>query len=222
MAPWEELSRLAAATPGPRQSLWSRLSEVGLLGLVMTVSGLQMAMLLARRWRPPAWAANLLSRLSPCRSINRYGLFAVMTTTRPEMIVEGSEDGVHWQPYRFRYKPQEPHRAPGFVAPHQPRLDWQLWFAALGSAGQHRWFARFLIRLLEGSPTVTALLATDSPFRVHPPRTIRARLYQYEMTHPDERRRTGAWWKRTELGPYCAPIALRSLPDRPSEGRETR
>ena len=146
----------------PRGSLWRQLSEAGLFALVMTVSSLQIATMFARRWRPPAWAAKLLAWLSPFRSINRYGLFAVMTTTRPEIIVEASEDGVHWEPYVFRYKPQDPRRAPGFVAPHQPRLDWQIWFAALGDLWMNPWFVRFLIRLLEGSPAVTALLASTS------------------------------------------------------------
>ena len=55
-----------------------------------------------------------------------------MTTSRPEIIVEGSYDGEAWLPYEFKNKPGDLRRRPGFIAPHQPRLDWQMWFAALG------------------------------------------------------------------------------------------
>ena len=70
--------------------------------------------------------------LEPYRTFNSYGLFAVMTTERHEIIVEGSNDGVNWLPYEFKYKPGDVMKRPGFVAPYQPRLDWQMWFAALG------------------------------------------------------------------------------------------
>ena len=85
----------------------------------------------------------------PFRLTSPYGLFAVMTTTRDEIIVEGSDDGVHWREYQFRYKPGDVNRRPPWNIPHQPRLDWQMWFAALGGAGQNPWFSRFLERLLE-------------------------------------------------------------------------
>src|ERR1019366_2863005 len=73
------------------------------------------------------------SRASSFGIVNGYGLFAVMTTTRPEISIEGSNDNVEWQPYVFKYKPGPLNRAPGWVAPDQPRLDWQMWFAALGT-----------------------------------------------------------------------------------------
>jgi hypothetical protein len=72
----------------------------------------------------------------PFRLVNHYGLFAVMTTERPEIILEGSDDGRSWKPYEFRYKPGDPSRRPRFVAPLEPRLDWQMWFAALGITGR--------------------------------------------------------------------------------------
>ena len=114
--------------------------------------------------------------LSPLRIVNSYGLFAIMTTRRPEIIVEGSADGVRWLPYGFRYKPGDPARKPAFVAPHQPRLDWQMWFAALDRCEANPWFLRFLLRLQEGSPAVTRLLA-DNPFSGAPPAWIRARRW---------------------------------------------
>jgi len=126
----------------------------------------------------------------------------VMTTQRPEIVIEGSLDGVTWRPYEFRYKPGDPARRPKFVEPHQPRLDWQMWFAALGGYEQNPWVRAFLERLLEGSPAVLGLLATN-PFPNGPPRYVRAVLYDYRFTDFGERQATGAWWKRRELGLFC-------------------
>ena len=107
--------------------------------------------------------------VAPFRTINGYGLFAVMTKERKEILVQGSEDGVSWNAYTFRFKPGDPRRAPPWVAPYMPRLDWQMWFAALGTAEQNPWFFRFLERLLEGSPAVSDLLE-ENPFANNPPR----------------------------------------------------
>jgi hypothetical protein len=150
--------------------------------------------------------ASLIRLLDPFRSVCSYGLFAVMTTERPEIVIEGSNDRVEWREYRFRYKTSRPQDPPRLVAPHQPRLDWQMWFAALGSPPA--WFVAFLARLLEGSPDVLQLLGPN-PFPDGPPRYIRALLYDYRMTDLETRRRTGAWWRRTLIGPYF-PIATRA------------
>jgi hypothetical protein len=130
-----------------------------------------------------------------------------MTTSRPEIIVEGSEDGVSWRAYEFRWKPGDPRRRPPFVAPHQPRLDWQMWFAALGSAEQSPWILAFARRLLEGSPPVVRLLA-KTPFPDHPPRFLRAVLYDYRFTDFGQRRASGAWWRREETGIYLPVLSL--------------
>jgi hypothetical protein len=98
-------------------------------------------------------------------------------------------------------------RHPAFVEPHQPRLDWQMWFAALGSIQQNPWFEGFCIRLLQGSPEVLALLEKN-PFPKHPPRYIRAELYDYHFTGFAERRATGAWWKREPVGEYLQPVSF--------------
>jgi lipase maturation factor 1 len=140
------------------------------------------------------------------RSFNSYGLFRVMTTERPEIIVEGSRDGVHWDVYEFRWKPGNVNRAPGFVAPHQPRLDWQMWFAALERVDRNPWFVNFLVRLLENSPDVVALLESN-PFSGEPPRYVRATVYQYHFTRREDS--TSAWWKREPRGLYCPPLTLR-------------
>ncbi|NBD10028.1 lipase maturation factor family protein [Corallococcus silvisoli] len=147
----------------------------------------------------------LEDRLLPLHSVNSYGLFSVMTVDRPEITLEGSDDGVHWVEYPFRYKTSALDRPPRQVAPHQPRLDWQMWFAALGSPPS--WFITLMERLLEGSPEVLRLFAAN-PFPDHPPRVVRAVLHDYRMTSREERQRTGAWWKRERHGLYVSPLTL--------------
>ncbi|HTS87621.1 MAG TPA: lipase maturation factor family protein [Gemmatimonadales bacterium] len=143
----------------------------------------------------------------PLESVNGYGLFRVMTTDRLEIEVEGSDNGVTWRPYEFRYKPQDVSRRPSFVEPHQPRLDWQMWFAALGTVNDSAWFQRFLERLLEGSPDVLSLLRSN-PFPDHPPRFVRAQLYRYRFSTAAERRASGDWWVRSAVGSFAPPVAL--------------
>lgn len=155
----------------------------------------------------PRWARTLLRRLVPLRLANGYGLFAVMTTARPEIVIEGY-DGEVWRPYRFRWKPGQPARAPRWNAPHQPRLDWQLWFAAL-SGRPPAWVQRFAARLLEGSPPVLRLLDGD-PFDGAPPQAVRAWLYDYRFASVGQRRATGRWWQRDRVGTYLAPVTLES------------
>ena len=144
--------------------------------------------------------------LSPFHLVNNYGLFAVMTTSRPEIAIEGSNDGVEWKEYAFRWKPGDPERRPAFVEPHQPRLDWQMWFAALGDYRNEPWFLAFCEQLLRGPPPVWALLAEDRPAR--PPRYLRALVYDYRFTDAATRRATGAWWRRTLHGLYCPVLTL--------------
>ncbi|MDC3960995.1 lipase maturation factor family protein [Polyangium jinanense] len=154
---------------------------------------------------PPGLLSRMLDALVPLHSVNTYGLFSVMTVRRPEIVIEGSDDGERWLAYEFRYKPTDPRRPPPWVAPHQPRLDWQMWFAALGPPP--RWFVAFLARLLEGSPEVLALLQR-CPFPDRPPRYVRAVLYEYRMTDIETRRRTGMWWERERLGLYFPAITI--------------
>jgi lipase maturation factor 1 len=172
------------------------------------------AMLMFSAFKPqvewPRPIAMLGGYLESFRVVSGYGLFRVMTKTRPEIIIEGSADGMEWLPYEFRWKPGPLNRAPGWAAPHQPRLDWQMWFAALGTYRQNPWFVRFLERLLRGTPEVTALFAKN-PFPQDPPRYVRARLYQYRFTTSAESRTTGDWWKREEAGEYLPAISLENL-----------
>jgi len=160
---------------------------------------------------PSPWPRPLLSLyawVSPFRSFSSYGLFAVMTTTRPEIIVEGSNDGITWREYEFKYKSGDVKGRPRFVEPHQPRLDWQMWFAALGDYRRNQWFVNFCVRLLQGSPEVMALLGRN-PFPDAPPRYVRAVVYEYHFTDFETRRKTGAWWRRELKGDYIPVISLR-------------
>jgi len=146
--------------------------------------------------------------LEPFRLVNSYGLFSVMTTERPEIIVQGSNDGINWVAYDFKWKPGDVNRRPRFVAPHQPRLDWQMWFAALGNYHSNRWVGCFLSRLLRNSAGVLALLRTN-PFPDKPPRFVRAVVYSYQFTGSTTRRATGAWWERERRGLYSPVLSLR-------------
>jgi len=160
--------------------------------------------------RPPGWLANFYEQLEPFRIVNGYGLFRVMTKDRGEIVIEGSTDGINWAPYEFKWKPGDVKRAPGWCAPHQPRLDWQMWFAALETPEQNPWLIGLIVRLLEGSRDVTGLLAYN-PFRDKPPQYIRATFYRYRFTNIEERRQTGAWWKRQELREYLPTISRDQL-----------
>ena len=168
-------SRSRAVADGSRNGR-RRWQGVGMASLAVVVVGISAVQLLSPFGRLPSWTSPALAAhrwLAPFRSVNSYGLFAVMTTERPEIIVEGSNDGHGWQAYEFPYKPGDPKRRPAFVAPHQPRLDWQMWFAALGDVRQNPWFVNFCVRLLQGSPDVLALLEKN-PFPDRPPKYIRA------------------------------------------------
>jgi hypothetical protein len=192
---------------GRRPRWWTRL-VTGLAAL--PIAALSASILAARVFsatRFPEPLARLHDAVAPARSVNPYGLFAVMTTSRPEIVIEGSDDAVTWREYAFRYKPGDLQKPPRWAAPHQPRLDWQMWFAALGPAPS--WFHSLVHRLLENAPDVVALLETN-PFPDHAPKYIRALLYDYHMTDRETLRRTGAWWRRELLGTYFLPVELAS------------
>jgi predicted DCC family thiol-disulfide oxidoreductase YuxK len=191
------------AAPARARLHWQNACAIAFLLLTLPIN----AMLIFGAFKPAAdWPrpiAMLNGWVEPFRIVNGYGLFRVMTKSRPEILVQGSADGIDWHAYEFRWKPGELTDAPRWVAPHQPRLDWQMWFAALGSYRQNVWFLRFADRLFANEPTVIALLARN-PFPDAPPRYIRASLFDYQFTTPAERRESGAWWKRRELREYVS------------------
>jgi hypothetical protein len=117
--------------------------------LILCLSSLHLARLFQAQVNWPRRLQNFFEWFEPFRLVNSYGLFSVMTLERPEIMVEGSDDANTWQAYEFKWKPGDVKRPPRFVAPHQPRLDWQMWFAALGFYHNHPWVHSFLIRLLE-------------------------------------------------------------------------
>src|SRR5437667_806300 len=158
----------------------------------------------------PRLLAVAYGRAETFRIVNGYGLFRVMTKDRDEIVIEGSADGFDWLPYEFKWKPGDVMRTPGWCAPHQPRLDWQMWFAALGTPRENPWLGGLIVQLLQGSPDVSRLLAKN-PFPREPPRYIRAMFYRYRFTTLREHRQTGAWWKRQELREYLPTMSLNEI-----------
>jgi len=150
--------------------------------------------------------ANMLSprqfmnfAYNPLHLVNTYGAFGGITRTRREIIVEGADQAAKWREYEFKGKPGDPSRRPPQIAPYHLRLDWLMWFAAMSSHARDRWFVHFLEKLLEGDKAALSLVRTN-PFPNRPPRQVRALLYEYRFTTPEERRQTGQWWKRTLVG----------------------
>jgi predicted DCC family thiol-disulfide oxidoreductase YuxK len=156
---------------------------------------------------PPALAQAIDRVIEPLHIVSAYGLFAVMTTQRDEIVIEGSYDNVDWHEYEFRYKPGDLARRPLWNIPHQPRLDWQMWFAALEDPRRLRWFAGFLERILQNEPAVTALMERN-PFPDKPPLYVRALFYEYTYSGTDEKAK-GQWWRRRLLGMYFPVVQLK-------------
>ncbi|HEX7252406.1 MAG TPA: lipase maturation factor family protein [Thermoanaerobaculia bacterium] len=188
---------------------WPRVVTIPVAAAVLLASLMEFGGTLRLPIPWPGPAISFARAVSPFRSVGSYGLFMVMTTSRPEIILEGSDDGAEWKAYEFRWKPGDVTRRPRFVAPHQPRLDWQMWFAALGRYSENPWFLALCGRLLQGKPDVTGLLAVN-PFPNGPPRYLRAVVYEYRFTDSAERRATGAWWKRGPKGLYL-PVLNRDM-----------
>jgi hypothetical protein len=150
---------------------------------------------------------------NPLQIVNTYGAFGSVTKERYEIVIEGTDAAsisasTVWKEYEFKGKPGELSHRPPQVAPYHMRLDWLMWFAAMSNASDYPWFAPLMLKLLEGDRAVLGLLRTN-PFPDRPPRWIRAQLYLYHFTSPDERRRTGAWWTRRLAGPYFPEVRLK-------------
>ena len=190
-----------------RAARWPWPVTLGLTLVIVPLTTIPLMNALGVKQTWPAPVIWMYGWAQPFRSFNGYGLFAMMTQTRPEIIVQGSEDGSHWKDYTFKYKPGDLRRAPGFVAPYQPRLDWQMWFAALEGPRFNLWFFGFEKGLLENSPPVMALVGPN-PFPNQPPKYIRAQLYEYHFTDRATRRATGEWWRRDYKGSYMPPLTL--------------
>lgn len=215
----ESTPQVVCATPKWR-SIVARLATAAILAISLLTIVREMSSTARGAKLPPAvqtpiaWAdtvllswgkPRVLEPLSPWRTINGYGLFRVMTTRRNEIVIEISDDGISWTECEFPYKPGRVDRAPPIVAPHMPRLDWQMWFAALNPRGNQNWLAALSERILAGSPSVVRLL--DHPdWEANPPKYVRLAYYEYHFTTPPQRQATGAWWTRTFLGYLTEPI----------------
>jgi hypothetical protein len=137
---------------------------------------------------------------------NAYHVFPTMQVERHELQIEGSLDGRNWQAYEFRYKPNDIDETPQFIVPHQPRLDWMIWFVPPRNPDMRFWFEGFLTRLQQNQPAVTALLK-HNPFAGQAPRYLRVMVYRYQFTTPEERKQSGHYWKKQLLGefPFVPP-----------------
>ena len=202
-------TRLRRWLPDSPVSFWTRFAPLRIastvvLAVLVYLGAAQVLALFA-----PDYAARLTAPFAwvePFQVVNSYGLFAVMTTSRPEIIFEGSNDEQTWQEYEFPYKAGDVHRGLPIIAPLQPRLDWQLWFAALSNEQRDPWVAVVALRLLQGEPQVTRFFS-KIPFQT-PPRYIRAQRYLYWFTTPQERAQTGNIWNRRVIGPYLPSLTL--------------
>jgi predicted DCC family thiol-disulfide oxidoreductase YuxK len=199
------LIRLSPAAASDRLPRRAATVGIGALTLLIVFCSL-VEMDLRFGGNPPALAQEIDRFFEPLHIVSSYGLFAIMTTRRDEIIIEGSSDGSEWYEYEFRYKPGDLFRAPPWNIPHQPRLDWQMWFAALEDPRRLPWLWRFLQRLLENEPSVTALLRKN-PFPDKPPVYVRAEFYDYTFTD-EAGKATGRWWERHLLGVYFPIVAL--------------
>lgn len=187
---------LRGAAPNP-VAVSSERSRQRLLAWAVAVAVMLVSLLPFSRFLPPVLpeVPSVRRVLSTFRVVNAYHLFATMIRVRREAVIEGSADGASWHAYEFRFKPDEPTRAPRFVAPHQPRVDFRLWFLLLGRRWGAGYFDTLLQRLLTRPDVVRPLFRTD-PFPEEPPRFVRVMVYRYWFTDAATRQRTGAWWRR--------------------------
>ena len=189
--------RGVATAPG-RRATKTLAACVMALGILVTLHNV---------FRLPAPMAVLTETAAPLRLANPYGLFAVMTTRRDELVVEGSMNGSTWEPYAFPFKPGDVAAPPRWATPHQPRLDWQMWFAALTTPEGAPWIYDFAFALLEARPDVLKLVA--DPFDGARPKFVRIVRYRYRFSTPAERSSTGDWWTRGDATIWQPPTQLR-------------
>jgi hypothetical protein len=190
-------------------------SPIAVQGLCSIAGGILIILQLLQLWQhfiPSMSLYKFFNRISPYHIANRYGIFAVMTTKRYEIIFEGSDDNENWKEYAFHFKPSEINRRPRRISPYQPRIDWQAWFLPFGSPHDNPWMQNFVYHLLKGTPDVLKLIRFN-PFIDHPPKFVRTILYDYEFTTFEEKKKTGNWWKRKYMGLFTLPAQLKDATD---------
>jgi hypothetical protein len=196
---WLPVTPPALDAPAPAH----RYVVYGLVAVVATLS-----IRPARNLLSPSQMMNF--SFNPLHIVNTYGAFGSITRTRYEIVIEGTDEAAitpqtKWREYEFKGKPGDPSKRPPQVAPYHLRLDWLMWFEAMSPTPHSGWFRSLILRLLEGDPSVASLLRS-TPFPDRPPAFVRARYYRYRFTTPDERARTGAWWKRDLAGEFVPPV----------------
>lgn len=178
------------------------------LGLAAVVAW--MSIPVVRNMVSPQQVMN--TSFNPLHLVGTYGAFGSITRPRYEVIIEGTSELVltesaKWSEYQFKGKPGDLSYRPAQIAPYHLRLDWLMWFAAMSSYQDYPWFVNLVAKLLQNDRQVLGLLR-DNPFPNKPPRYVRALLYEYHFTTPEERKRTGAWWKRALAGNYFPAVSL--------------
>lgn len=173
-------------------------------GVLLFLQGIR----LANHFMPTLFYERIFRAIAPFYLANRYGIFAVMTTTRYEIVIEGSDNNLDWKEYLFRYKSSEITRRPRRISPFQPRLDWQVWFLPFTEFHSEQWFQSFIYHLLLGTPEVLKLLRYN-PFSNKPPKYIRVLLYVYEFSSFEEKKSRGWWWRRTLVENYSPTLSLK-------------
>jgi hypothetical protein len=192
----------------PETAAQGRAGQYAMVGLAVMVGLMSIPVI-----RNMASSEQMMNAsFNPLQLVNTYGMFGSITTSRYEVVVEGTNDdptaeGARWLAYEFKGKPGDVMRAPPQVAPYHLRLDWLMWFAAMGRYSENPWFVNFTAKLLQGDRAVLGLLRWN-PFPQRPPRYVRAMLYHYRFSTPDERRRTRAWWQRELAGPWFPAVSL--------------
>jgi len=211
---WRQSLMRAAQPPHNKWSGAALAQKLVIVPMVALVCFLNLSMLGVRTAGAaaiPVAALEMLTVFHQFHLVNGYGLFAVMTQKRIEIILEGSYDGQEWRTYEFAFKPGDLKRPPPVVAPLQPRLDWQMWFASLGNFEDNPWFAAFVQRILEGDKDVAALFSKN-PFPDRPPLFLRAKSYQYHFSDAKSLFTTGNWWKREYVSDYMPVASLKEKP----------
>ncbi len=200
------LSWLPIAVPPLRaEPVLQRFATYGLAALVAMLSVPPLMNMLS-----PGQVMN--TAFNPLQIVNTYGAFGSITKERFEIVIEGTRDAApteatEWREYQFKGKPGDPAYRPPLVAPYHMRLDWLMWFAAMGSAQDEPWFSELILHLLQGDAQVLGLLRTN-PFSDRPPQWIRASLYRYRFTTSAERKATGRWWARERVADYFPAVRL--------------
>ncbi|MBI3542721.1 MAG: lipase maturation factor family protein, partial [Deltaproteobacteria bacterium] len=195
----------AAANAVVPEMAWARVAVLGALGLVIFLLSIKPTLNLLS----PNQAMN--AGFDPLGLVNTYGAFGSVTRERYEIVLEGTDEPVlspstKWRAYEFKGKPGDPTRRPPQVTPYHYKIDWQMWFAAMGSYRSNPWLLNLVAKLLRGDSGALSLIRA-SPFPEKPPRFIRAQLYLYKFASSEERSR-GLWWHRSYVEPYLPPLSL--------------